>query len=155
MSHVGIGRKGSVAMVTSATSAVMPTCSTRIPILRWLRQRLLQLWYIMTVMMKSLSSRLRPTSSRRRSTSTRSKTRRHTYVKKDFVKCTRKSQTDPKGHGKVGKTTEEIRKDDHWAYSCRLASSRGKAMAIVLDEKGEYRDIDEVLVIVVGLSWTF
>ena len=72
----------------------------------------------------------------------------HTYVKKDFVKCTRKSQTDPKGHGKVGKTTEEIRKDDHWAYSCRLASSRGKAMAIVLDEKGEYRDIDEVLVIV-------
>ena len=51
-------------------------------------------------------------------------------------------------HGKVGKTTEEIRKDDQWAYSCRLALGRGKAMAIIMDEKGDYRDIDEVLVIV-------
>ena len=70
------------------------------------------------------------------------------YEKKDFVKSTRKSQTDPKMHGKVGKTTEEIRKDDQWAYSCRLALSRGKAMAIIMDERGDYRDIDEVLVIV-------
>lgn len=72
----------------------------------------------------------------------------HVYEKKDFVKCTRKSQTDPKMHGKVGKTTEEIRKDDQWACSCRLAPSRGKAMAIIMDERGDYRDIDEVLVIV-------
>ena len=72
----------------------------------------------------------------------------HVYEKKDFVKCIRKSQTDPKMHGKVGKTTEEIRKDDQWAYSSRLALSRGKAMATIMDEKGDYRDIDEVLVIV-------
>ena len=71
-----------------------------------------------------------------------------TYVKKDFVKCNRKSQTTPKGHGKVGKPTDQIRKDEQWSYSCRLASSRGKAMAILIDEKGEYSDIDEVLVIV-------
>ena len=70
------------------------------------------------------------------------------YEKKDYVKCSRKSQTIPKGHGKVGKTTEEIRKDEQWAYSCRLASSRGKAMAIILDENYDYCDIDEVLVIV-------
>ena len=71
-----------------------------------------------------------------------------TYVKKDFVKCNRKSQTTPKGHGKVGKPTDQVRKDEQWSYSCRLASSRGKAMAILIDEKGEYSDIDEVLVIV-------
>eukprot|EP00435_Cladocopium_sp_Y103_P068234 s172_g31.t1 len=72
----------------------------------------------------------------------------HTYVKKDFVKCTRTSQTESKAHGKTGKSTNEIRKDDHWTYSCRLASSRGKAMAIIMDERGEYSDIDEVLIIV-------
>ena len=54
----------------------------------------------------------------------------------------------PKGHGKVGKPTDQIRQDEQWSYSCRLASSRGKAMAILIDEKGEYSDIDEVLVIV-------
>eukprot|EP00435_Cladocopium_sp_Y103_P035147 s3183_g9.t1 len=71
-----------------------------------------------------------------------------TYVKKDFVKRTRKSQTEPKMHGKTGKSTDEIRKGEHWAYSCRLAVSRGKAMAIIMDEKGDYRYIDEVLIIV-------
>ena len=74
----------------------------------------------------------------------------YTYEKKDFVKCIRKSQTGPKKHGKVSKTTEELRKDDHWTYSCRLALSRGKVMAIIMDENGDYRDIDEVLV-----SWTY
>ena len=77
-----------------------------------------------------------------------SKTCIQTYVKKDFVKCSRKSQTIPKGHGKVGKPTDQIRQDEQWSYSCRLASSRGKAMAILIDEKDEYSDIDEVLVIV-------
>ena len=77
-----------------------------------------------------------------------SKTYVQTYVKKDFVKCSRKSQTISKGHGKVGKPTDQIRQDEQWSYSCRLASSRGKAMAILIDEKGEYSDIDEVLVIV-------
>ena len=77
-----------------------------------------------------------------------SKTHVQTYVKKDFVKCSRKSQTISKGHGKVGKPTDQIRKDEQWSYSCRLASSRGKAMAILIDEKGEHSDIDEVLVIV-------
>ena len=77
-----------------------------------------------------------------------SKTHVQTYIKKDFVKCSRKSQTISKGHSKVGKPTDQIRKDEQWSYSCRLASSRGKAMAILIDEKGEYSDIDEVLVIV-------
>ena len=70
------------------------------------------------------------------------------YEKMDFVKCNRKSQTHSKGHGKVGISTEQVRKDERWVYSCRLASSRGKGMAIVMDERGEHRDIDEVLVIV-------
>ena len=70
------------------------------------------------------------------------------YEKKDFVKCDRKSQTIPKGHGKVGISTEKLRQDEQWAYSCRLAASRGKAMAILIDEKGEFGDIDEVLVVV-------
>ena len=64
------------------------------------------------------------------------------------MKSSRKSQTYSKGHNKVGRTTDEIRKDEQWAYSCRLARSRGKAMAIILDEKYDYSDIDEVLIIV-------
>ena len=72
----------------------------------------------------------------------------HVYEKKDYVKCMRKSQTYSKGHGKLGRTTDDVRKDEQWAYSCRLARSRGKAMAIILDEKYDYSDIDEVLIIV-------
>ena len=72
----------------------------------------------------------------------------YVYEKKDYVKCSRKSQTHSKGHGKLGRTTEEVRKDEQWAYSCRLARNRGKAMAIIFDEKYEYSDIDEVLIIV-------
>ena len=72
----------------------------------------------------------------------------HVYEKKDYVKSSRKSQTYSKGHNKLGKTTDEIRKDEQRAYSCRLARSRGKAMAIILDEKYDFRDIDEVLIIV-------
>eukprot|EP00435_Cladocopium_sp_Y103_P013926 s811_g3.t1 len=71
-----------------------------------------------------------------------------TYEKVDFVKCTKTSQTGSKAHGKMGKSTEQIKKDEHWAYSCRLAASRGKAMAIIMDEIGDYRDVDEVLVII-------
>ena len=72
----------------------------------------------------------------------------YVYEKKDYVKCSRKSQTHSKGHNKLCRTTDEIRKDEQWAYSCRLAQSRGKAMAIILDEKYDYCDIDEVLIIV-------
>ena len=72
----------------------------------------------------------------------------HIYEKKDYVKCSRKSQTHSKGHNKLGKTTDEVKKDEQWAYSCRLARSRGKAMAVILDEKYDFRDIDEVLIIV-------
>ena len=72
----------------------------------------------------------------------------YVYEKKDYVKCSRKSQTHSKGHNKLCKTTDEIRKDEQWAYSCRLAQSRGKAMAIILDEKYDYCDIDEVLIVV-------
>ena len=72
----------------------------------------------------------------------------YVYEKKDYVKCSRKSQTHSKGHNKLCRTTDEIRKDEQWAYSCRLAQSRGKAMAIILDEKYDYSDIDEVLIIV-------
>ena len=72
----------------------------------------------------------------------------HVYEKKDYVKSSRKSQTYSKGHGKLGRTTDEVRKDEQWVYSCRLARSRGKAMAIILDEKYDYNDIDEVLIIV-------
>ena len=72
----------------------------------------------------------------------------HVYEKKDYVKSSRKSQTPSKGHNELGKTTDEVRKDEQWAYSCRLARSRGKAMAIILDEKYDFRDIDEVLIIV-------
>ena len=72
----------------------------------------------------------------------------YVYEKKDYVKCSRKSQTHSKGHNKLCRTTDEIRKDEQWAYSCRLAQSRWKAMAIIFDEKYDYSDIDEVLIIV-------
>ena len=72
----------------------------------------------------------------------------HIYEKKDYVKSSRKSQTYSKGHNKLGRTTDEVRKDEQWAYSCRLARSRRRAMAIILDERYDYSDIDEVLIIV-------
>ena len=69
------------------------------------------------------------------------------YEKPDYVKYT-KTQPKAKVHYKVGKSTDEIRKDDQWAYSCRLAQSRAKAMAIVLSIEEEFKDIDEVLIVV-------
>ena len=47
------------------------------------------------------------------------------YVKPDYVKCT-KTQPRIKVHNKVGKTTDELRKDEQWAYSCRLAENNTK-----------------------------
>ena len=73
----------------------------------------------------------------------------YVYEKKDYVKCAHESpKLIPKGTTSCAETTDEIRKDEQWAYSCRLARSRGKAMAIILDEKYDYCDIDEVLIIV-------
>ena len=72
----------------------------------------------------------------------------HVYEKKDYVKSSRKSQTYSKGHNRLGRTTDEVRRNKQWAYSCRLARSRGKAMAIILDEKYNYIDIDEILIII-------
>ena len=66
------------------------------------------------------------------------------YEKPDYVKCT-KTQPKAKVHYKA---TDEIRKDEQWAYSCRLAQSRAKAMAIILSIEEEFKDIDEVLIVV-------
>ena len=70
------------------------------------------------------------------------------YEKPDFRKGLKSSQTQSKDHGKIGRTTEDVRKDERWTYNCRLAISRGKAMAIIMDEWREYKDIDEVLIVV-------
>lgn len=67
--------------------------------------------------------------------------------KPDFVKCT-KSKPRDKNHNKTGKTAEEIRKDENWSFAFRLASSRAKAMAIILDKYDDAQEIDEVLIVV-------
>ena len=82
----------------------------------------------------SLSLRVR---SRRRFKFRPDLNEEHIYENLVFIKGTKKSQTYPKNHGKVGKTADEIREDDQWSYNCRLAISRGKAMAIIMDQKGD------------------
>ena len=69
------------------------------------------------------------------------------YEKPDYTKCT-KTQPKVKVHSKVGKSTDEIRKDEQWTYSCRLARSRARATAIILSNEGEFKDIDEVLIVI-------
>eukprot|EP00435_Cladocopium_sp_Y103_P024953 s934_g6.t1 len=70
-----------------------------------------------------------------------------TYEKDDFIECERRGPRN-KNRQRSSKTTEEIRKDEQWTFDCRIARSRGKAMAILMNEGDEYDGIDEVHIVI-------
>ena len=148
MNHAGTGLRASADMETNATNAMILIYSTLLQTPKHQAQRLPLHLSMNGGDDEGTFHKVASNVIKKKVRFDESKTYVQTYVKKDFVKCSRKSQTISKGHGKVGKPTDQIRQDEQWSYSCRLASSRGKAMAILIDEKGEYSDIDEVLVIV-------
>eukprot|EP00435_Cladocopium_sp_Y103_P006183 s3930_g2.t1 len=69
------------------------------------------------------------------------------YEKQDFIECSRKGPRS-KSRQRDSKTTEEIRKDEQWAFDCRIARSRGKAMSILMNNDEEYGGIDEVHIVI-------
>eukprot|EP00435_Cladocopium_sp_Y103_P056525 s708_g19.t1 len=69
-----------------------------------------------------------------------------TYVKEDYVEYGRRGPKH-KGHNKPSRSTEEVRKDEQWSFDCCIAPSRGKAMAILMNNKGDYAGMDEVHVV--------
>eukprot|EP00435_Cladocopium_sp_Y103_P026723 s1517_g6.t1 len=70
-----------------------------------------------------------------------------TYEKDDFVECDQRGPRS-KNRQRSSKTTDEIRKDEQWAFDCRIARSRGKAMAILMNDDEEYGGIDEVHIVI-------
>eukprot|EP00435_Cladocopium_sp_Y103_P000958 s6763_g1.t1 len=69
------------------------------------------------------------------------------YEKQDFVECNQKGPRS-KNRQRHSKTTEEIRKDEQWTFDGRIARSRGKAMAILMNSDEEYGGIDEVHIVI-------
>ena len=69
------------------------------------------------------------------------------YKKYNFVQCERKSPRF-KSHNKIGKSSEELKKDEQWVYTNRLATVRAKAMAIILSNVDDYVNVDEVHIVI-------
>ena len=61
--------------------------------------------------------------------------------------CERKSPRF-KPHNKIGKSSEELKKDEQWVYTNRLATVRAKAMAIILSNADDYVNVDEVHIVI-------
>ena len=146
--HAGTGLRGNVDMVTSATSGMTLIYSIQPRTLSHHRQKAAPALLHDDSDVDEPPFMIASNVVKKKVKFSPQNDEVHVYEKKDYVKSSRKSQTYPKGHGELGRTTDEVRKDEQWAYSCRLARSRGKAMAIILDEKYDYSDIDEVLIIV-------
>ena len=145
---LALGQRANVGMVTSATSGMMPTCSNTAPNTESPSSKAAPALIHDDSEVDEPPFMIASNVVKKKVKFNPQKDEIHVYEKKDYVKSSRKSQTHSKGHNKLGRTTDEIRKDEQWAYSCRLARSRGKAMAIILDEKYDFRDIDEVLIII-------
>ena len=69
------------------------------------------------------------------------------YIKEDYVPCHGRSPRY-KPHGKIGKSTHDLKQDDQLAYSNRLAIVRAKAMAFILSRTDEHINIDEVHIVI-------
>ena len=65
------------------------------------------------------------------------------WAKYDYIQCEKRSPRY-KPHNKVGKTSDDLKKDEQWVYSNRLAIVRAKAMAFILSNCEDYVNVDEV-----------
>ena len=73
------------------------------------------------------------------------------YAKYDYFQCEKRSPRY-KPHNKVGKTSDELKKDEQWVCSNRLAIVRAKAMAFILSNCEDYVNVDEVHMVIPGLT---
>ena len=69
------------------------------------------------------------------------------YAKYHYIHCEKRSPRY-KPHNKVGKTSNELKKDEQWVYSNRLAIVRAKAMAFILSNSEDDVNVDEVHIVI-------
>ena len=69
------------------------------------------------------------------------------YAKYDYFQCEKRSPRY-KPHNKVGKTSDELKKDEQWVCSNRLAIVRAKAMAFILSNCEDYVNVYEVRIVI-------
>ena len=73
------------------------------------------------------------------------------YVKPDFVECSNRKpkRNMSRAHKKslTCRTTKEIMDDQQWTLQSKLGMTRARAIGILMDDYGEFSDVDEVHII--------
>ena len=76
---------------------------------------------------------------------------RHEYVKPDFVECSnrkpRRNLSRAQKQSLTCRTTKEIMDDQQYMLQSKLGMTRARAIGILMDDHGEFSDVDEVHVI--------
>ena len=75
----------------------------------------------------------------------------HEYVKPDFVECSnrkpRRNLSRAQKQSLTCRTTKEIMDDQQYMLQSKLGMTRARAIGILMDDHGEFSDVDEVHVI--------
>ena len=75
----------------------------------------------------------------------------HEYVKPDFVECSnrkpRRNLSRAQKRSLPCRTTKEIMDDQQYTLQSKLGMTRARAIGILMDDHGEFSDVDEVHVI--------
>ena len=73
------------------------------------------------------------------------------YVKPDFVECSnrrpRRNLSRAQKKSLTCRTTKEVMDDQQWVLQSKLGMTRARAIGILMDDFGEFSDVDEVHVI--------
>ena len=73
------------------------------------------------------------------------------YVKPDFVECSnrrpRRNLSRAQKKSLTCRTTKEVMDDQQWTLQSKLGMTRARAIGILMDDFGEFSDVDEVHVI--------
>ena len=73
------------------------------------------------------------------------------YVKPDFVECSnrkpKRNMSRAQKKSLTCRTTKEILDDQQWVLQSKLGMTRARAIGILMDDHGEFFDVDEVHVI--------
>ena len=73
------------------------------------------------------------------------------YVKPDFVECSngkpKRNMSRAQKKSLTCRTTKEIMDDQQWVLQSKLGMTRARAIGILMDDYGEFSDVDEVHII--------
>ena len=73
------------------------------------------------------------------------------YVKPDFVECSnrkpKRNMSRAQKKSLACRTTKEIMDDQQWVLQSKLGMTRARAIGILMDDYGEFSDVDEVHII--------